>query len=50
MDFPTKVGGVSAPATVEEAVTAAAEEVDNWWGGWRLCSVVVIITISYMDT
>ncbi len=28
------VGGLSALAMVEEASMAAAEEVNNWQGGW----------------
>jgi hypothetical protein len=34
------VWGVSATATVEEMSTAAAEEVDDGQGGWRLCSLI----------
>jgi hypothetical protein len=33
------LGGESAIARVKEAVRAAAEEVENGWGRWRLCSV-----------
>ncbi len=28
------VGGVTAPARVQDAATAAAEEVEDWQGGW----------------
>jgi hypothetical protein len=34
------VGEVSTMAMVEEVVTAAAEEADDEWGSWRLCSVI----------
>jgi hypothetical protein len=31
---------VSALAKVQEAATAAAEEVDDWRGGWQLCIII----------
>jgi hypothetical protein len=30
------VEGVSSPETVQEAATAAAEEVEDWRGGWQV--------------
>jgi hypothetical protein len=41
------IGGGSAMETVEEAATAAAEEVDDGWGRWRLCGVF-FSPISYL--
>jgi hypothetical protein len=36
------VGGVCAPATVQEAAMVAAEEVDDWWGGWQVVKFVLV--------
>ncbi len=35
-------------AKVEEEVAAAAEEVDDWQGGWQLCSVIYFGPIVFL--
>jgi hypothetical protein len=37
-------------ATVDEVATAAAEEVDNGWGGWQLCSVIYCSPIFFLTS
>ncbi len=43
------MGGGSVMATVEEAAMAAAEEADDWRGGWRLCSVFYFTQVASMQ-